>query len=99
MIAHSRSLCEHPLFPEVNDTSDAEQIRAAQDARQVALQTLPIRKATFEHIMKNWNLPKTILKAIFKRSTNYTRPLRIDNAAHKVLTGTTKDILLHGISG
>ncbi|KAH7394366.1 hypothetical protein BKA66DRAFT_298744 [Pyrenochaeta sp. MPI-SDFR-AT-0127] len=80
-------LCEHPLYSEVNDTSNAQQILAAQVARQVALQTLPIQKATFEHILEKWNLPKTLLKAIFKRSTNYTRPLKIGNVAQEVWTG------------
>jgi hypothetical protein len=99
MTAHIRSLCEHPLFPEVNLASNAEQIRAAQDARQIALQTMPIQKATFEHNLEKWDLPKTLLKAIFKRSAIYTRPLRIDNVAHEVLTGTTKVMLLRELNG
>ena len=57
----------------------------ASAARQEALRTLPFRSETFEEILEKWCLPKTLLKAMLRKGSSYTRPLTISNEENAVI--------------
>ena len=64
--------------------------RLAQAAQQEALRTLPFRQETFDQILETWCLPKTLVKAILRKGSSYTRPLMITSHARALPNNTQR---------